>query len=120
MSPEEKSPKTPSDPDEALDQLSDAIDEMEAGVTSRAKETVSGMSPALKTGLAIGGLALGAGAVIFALRRRESDEEPERECPICEQIGPQARDAIALAAGKAIKAGFAALARRVSNQPCAD
>lgn len=119
MDPEKNSQKTAApDPQEALDELGDAIDEMESTVTTRAKETVSELSPGLKTGIAIGALALGAGAVIFALNRRQRTEtaEPAEGTPSRRQMSPCVRDVLAEAAGKAIRAGFAALARRVAER----
>ena len=114
------SQKTPApDAEEALDELGDAIDEMENDVSCRAREMLCEMSPKLKIGLGIGAVALGAGAVILALKRQKTHGGPEQDeedtTPSSDSMGPKVKEAIATAAGKAIEAGFAALARRASD-----
>ncbi|MFP3905087.1 MAG: hypothetical protein ACLFWB_12655 [Armatimonadota bacterium] len=114
MTAEKKSAKTPTpDPAEALKELGEAIDEMEAGVKDRARETLCSMSPGLKVGLAIGALALGAAGVLFALKRGAAAGDEHAEAGEGKEVSTRVRDATAEAVGKAIKAGFAALADRV-------
>ncbi|MFO7946346.1 MAG: hypothetical protein R6V19_06010 [Armatimonadota bacterium] len=114
MTKKQKSAKTPApDPQRALDELSEAIDEMEAGIKDRARDTLCSMSPQLKIGLAVGALAVGAAAVLFALRQSGEDCGHDAEDTGTKKISPKLRDAVAEAAGKAVKAGFAALADRI-------
>ncbi len=117
MTAEKKSVKTPpTDPKEALDDLSEAIDEMEAGVKDRARDTLCNMSPQLRVGLVVGALAVGAAGVLFALKRHGAASAEHAESGEDKKMSPKVRDAMAEAVGKAIKAGFAALADRVESR----